>query len=187
MEELNETNTAVDAPNKLKEQLGRLSEEALRICLENWGYQVNDGVTKSELIEAVSTRHVQLIKESEELVKKATEDSEDVDDPIVDIVFENIESPGTEIEFCFQPPKGTLKVVNGKVRPAPKWKFYPGRKYQVPLSIYNHLNSLKVPADKKVNTDERGFVRSLYSGDDKQNRFACRLELSNEQIRRLKE
>lgn len=186
----NEMNTVVETVEDrndvlLRDQLSRLSVEALRVWLGNFGYEVKEDVGKQKLIESIAKLHKEMIKKSEETVAEAVNASDTTDDPVVDIIFENIESPGTSIEFCYQPPNGTFRVENGKVRPAPKWSFYPGRKYKVPYSIYKHLNSLKVPADKVVNADDRGFIQNLYSGAEKQNRFSCRLELTDDDVKRL--
>lgn len=179
--------TAVETKIPLEEQLKRLSKDALVEWLSRFNYRVAEDVSKEELINAIVTLHKQQLQEAKETTQKAVEQSQDPDDPLVDMVFENVECPGAKIEFCYQPPDGTFRTENGKVRPAPKWEFYPGQMYRVPLSVYKHINSLKVPKDRVVNTDESGFIQSLYTGEEKQNRFSARVEFTAEQIKRLQE
>lgn len=183
--EVVETKTELKIP--LEKQLERLSKDALIEWLSRFNYQVADDVQKEDLIAAIVTLHKQQLREAEQITESAVKQSENPDDPLVDMIFENVESPGASIEFTFQPPNGTFKMVNGKVRPAPKWMFYPGQKYKVPLSVYTHINSLRVPRDRVVNTDPSGFIQSLYTGEEKQNRFSARVEFTANQIKRLQE
>lgn len=172
--------------DKMKDEMARLSIPVLKELLGRYGHVADESVTKAELIDAIVALNAAAIKEADEEVAKAKANSESDDDPTVTMEFQSLESPGTDYEFCWQPPDGCFKKNEaGKCMVAPKWHFYPGRQYEVPLSLVEHLNSLRVPADRQVNLDNEGFVQSLYS-QEKQNRFSCRIILTDEQRKQLK-
>lgn len=179
--EVKETVTTEPEMEQMRMELGRLTIPVLRQYLERFGYEAKEDVPKAELIDAMMKLHQRQVKESVETTAQAVAETESDDDPLVDMVFQNLECPGTPIEFTYQ--KGGFKVVNGKVKPAPKWSFMPGRTYKVPLSVANHLNSLRVPADK-VNLGGDGFISNIYSGE-KQNRFSCQIQFTDAQVRQL--
>lgn len=157
-----------DVQKKLRDEMFRLSMDSLKEYLGRFGYQASDDVEKKDLVEAILTLHETQLKASDKTTAEATEASKGEDDQVVRIKFQNLESKGADIKFAWNPPDG--KVEKGKSIPV--WHFYDGRVYDIPRSVMHHLNSLEVPADKRVDADSEGFVQSLYSGD-KTNRFAC--------------
>lgn len=173
------------ADEKLRFELMRLSIPVLTSWLENMGYKASESIGKAELVDGIIKATARQVKASEALVREATEASLTDEDPVVDMVFENLESPGASIEFAWQPPDGCLKRnKNGKIVPKPVWHFFPGRTYKVPLSVVNHLNSLQVPADRQVTAGPDDFIQSVYT-EEKKNRFSCRLKLTDHQVKAI--
>ena len=168
---------------KLREALYRLSMDSLKQFLGNFGHTADDTVSKNDLIDAILKLNEAAIAEADKTNEESLKSVGD-EDPMVEMVFENLESPGTSLEFTFS-KDGFKKDERGRVKPLPHWHFYPGRRYTVPLSVVEYLNSLRVPADKQVNVTEDGLVQSLYT-NEKQNRFSCRIEFSEAQRKLLK-
>jgi len=166
----------------MAEQMSRLTKEALVELLDRYGYVAEPETPKAKLIQAILSLHQKQIKDSEDVVKKATAEIAAANDPIVRMKFMSLESPNASYEFTYAGPNGFKLDGRGNAMPAPKWHFFHNRSYDVPYSVVKHLNSLKVPADVQVQTDAQGFIQSLYSGDtNRQPRFSCTIELTSEQ------
>ena len=179
----NQVETPEQDMDRLRTELFRLSIQSLVAWLERFGYQVEGEKSKAKLVEAILKLEKIKLDDAAETTAKATADTTVPDDPIVEMIFQNLECPGADIQFTYQ--KGGFKVSEkGTTKPAPKWHFFPGRTYKVPFSVVKHLNSLEVPADRNVNTTGDGMISSLYSGE-KQKRFACQVELSDSQVSSL--
>jgi len=171
---------------KMRDELARLSVPVLMNWLTKYGFVAKEDTPKKDLIEAIMNLHAAELAESDKVSREAAAALVGDDDPEVEMTFTNVECPNAPIEFTYSGPKGFKKGPTGKVLPAPKWKFYHGRTYKVPLSVVDHLNALKVPADVQVQTDAQGFIQSLYSGDaSRTNRFSCQIKLSEEQRRTI--
>lgn len=171
---------------RLREEFGRVSIPSLQYFLEQLGYQADPETKKSDLIDAVVKIKESQWHEADKQVAEATALVASDDDPIVEMTFMNMESPGADHEFVYNGSKGFPKNEQGQTTPLPKWHFFPNRTYTVPLSVVNHLNSLKVQPDQVVSVNAEGFISNLYSGDTpKQNRFSCVVKFTSDQIRGL--
>jgi len=194
MEETVEVNPDIAAPetekpmdySEMAEQLKRLRIDVLRAQLEGYGLVAEEDTPKAKIVEAIVEHLKAKLAEADKTTAESAEQMADEDDPLVKMKFQNLESPNAPLEFTFTGPKGFKLTPAGQPIAAPKYHFYDGRTYDVPYSVYKHLNSLRVPADVQVQTNAEGFIQSLYSGDSRRrNRFSCQLVLTAEQQKQI--
>jgi len=168
----------------LTDQLKRMDKPALRsYLLEFFGHKAEESVSKEDLAKTILSLNRARVAEAQTETKTTAERVATAKDPIVKIEFQNIESPGTDLEFCFgNAPKRFGKDGEPKSGIIPKYHLIHNETAEVPYSVFVHLNSLKVPEHKFIEGPD-GQIKTVSKGWAK--RFACQLLLTPEQLRLL--
>ncbi len=169
----------------LKDQLKRLDKQALRQYLESFfGHTAEESVSKEDLAAAILQLNRDRIAQAQESTKEAAMSAVSENDPLVRVSFQNVESPGTDLEFSYG---ATPKAVDrkGKAKPGkiPTYHLIHNEEAEIPYSVYEHLRGLKVP-EYKFATNDQGFIKGVSKGWAK--RFALELILTDKQKRQLK-
>jgi len=114
----------------------------------------------------------QIKAERGRIIKKRVEDSKLVD-PIVRVRFQNIEDPpapgrpSPPLSFAFE--NYIFKESRNETEPDTALRH--GNEYDLPLSVVNHLNDLKIPVYGHVIDPLTKALKTVVAGQ--QNRFAC--------------
>lgn len=142
------------------------------------GYTIDEKIKKAEIRKAILIIYEDRAKQSQEISNKTGKRMATPDDPLVRMKFLNLLSNGVDIEFNNDSGRGLKKG-----QKSPYYHFFHGKEYEVPYSIYTHLNSLVIP-DNRVDIDEEtGQVRGRISGT--KNLYSCQLILTPEQVQNL--
>lgn len=134
--------------NRIKQEAESMDKDALRNAIANMGYTVDARLGEEKLREA----YVQAVEKAyEQAVQLNNESSEDVQEPTVDIRFNNFLDPKKDVTFTF----------NGK-----KFHMYPGETYNVPVSVMKHLNgsdgrSCMYPDTEPIIDERTGDVKGF--------------------------
>lgn len=115
----------------------------------------------------------QLKKERQRIIKKSVEDQKLID-PTIKVRFQNLEDPPVPGR-----PSPPLSFVYGRYvfresrseESGPDTALRHGQEYNLPLSVINHLNSLKVPEYGHQIDPNTKAVMSVVTGH--RNRFSC--------------
>ena len=169
----------------MAKELEKVTISSLRTFLENFGQHPQEDVSKKDLIAGIiKMQQVQLAAADKQTAEGTALLARD-EDVKVRVTFHNHESPGADIEFCYDGGKGFAVTASGKTKPLAKFHLYDGREYTLPLSVVNWLNTRKVAPDAVVTVDAEGLIHSLYPGAPKKNRFSCSMIFNEDEIRRM--
>lgn len=99
-------------------------------------------------------------------------------DPLTSVTFQNLEDPpapgkpSPPLEFSFMRPNGQRYVAAiSREEEKPDTALRNGGQYKIPMSVVEHLNSLKVPEYENIKDPHTGAINTRVSGY--RNRFAC--------------
>lgn len=109
---------------------------------ENMGLKVDpnlsEDVIRKELLKFDGHQRNIAREESEKSAKETTSD----DDPLVNVVFRNLQSMSEDITFNFPGPRGLFGPKNKKGhKKCPRYHLYPGMEIELPYSVIEHLRS----------------------------------------------
>jgi len=155
-----------------------VKDKLLDYARDNLGLSIPANMTKAKIIEAIEKYQAEVVKISQIEAKEAGETVADDTDPMVNMKFVNNESPGTDVEFAYDSGKGLKKG-----QKCPRYHFFDGEEYNVPYSVVERLNSLRVPDNRWVIDPETKMIRGIKKGW--RNRFSCQLTMSREDVMRL--
>lgn len=159
-------------------------EELVRLLDEKFGMTVTDErLTKEDLAREAINLYNQQKKNADEENEKSAKMVETPKDPIVKVLFINLDAPKAPHEFSYDSGRG----IKGKNNPnglpkIPTYRLIDHEVSAIPYSVYKHLNGLTVP-DNRFDVTEGGFIKGVMSG--KRKRFSCELILTDEQVAKL--
>jgi hypothetical protein len=144
-----------------------------------FGVSVDPKLTKKQiydkLLEYDRLLKAQAAQETAASAKKmATED-----DPLIAMKFTNLDFPKADLELAYdsgrgiKPPRTARKPDDTRPSQMPRYRFVDGETYEVPYSVFRHLNSLQTPDPKYQVDPVSNLIRGVAMGLRK--RFACEL------------
>jgi hypothetical protein len=87
----------------------------------------------------LDTHQRNLAREDSEKSAKASQSD---DDPLINVVFRNLQSMAEDITFYYAGPKGVRGPVNKTGhKKIPKYHLYPGMEIELPFSVIEHLRA----------------------------------------------
>ena len=153
----------------LEVQLKAMTKRQLIEYGGNLGFNIDRRLKESTIIQnilaVVADRKSNAAKTNAESLRATVTE----DDPMIEVRFFNIETPGVDIEFAFAGKKGMYGpkyIKDGKTygnpkghRKCPKYHLFPGEVTKVAYSVYEHLESLTFVTHKTVFDPVSGMIQ----------------------------
>ncbi len=153
----------------LEQQLKGMDRERLVKYAADLGYQI-DGRVKDEtirinILKIIADKKGQAAKVNEESLKQTVSEK----DPMIEVRFFNLESPGADEEFAYSEPRGMYGKEfthpdgskggnpNGHKK-CPKYHLFPGELTKMAYSVYEHLNGLTFVTHKTLWDAKTGMI-----------------------------
>ena len=168
----------------MRDQWKRMDKPVLLDYLENTlGYIADPDLTKEDLAANIVKLNRDRIEQAQVQTREVAMAVATKDDPLVRVTFQNLESPGTDLEFAYgSAPRRIDRKGDPKPGKIPTYHLVHNETADLPYSVYQHLRSLKVPENKFV-MNEGGFIKAVSKGWAR--RFAVELDLTPEQMKKI--
>ncbi len=120
---------------KNKDQLIQYADEKMGLKVD---LNLNEDTIRKELLKFDNHQRNHARIQSEKSAKESMSD----DDPLVNVVFRNLQSVNEDITFDFAGPKGVFGPRNKKGhKKIPHYHLFPGMEIKLPYSVIEHLRS----------------------------------------------
>lgn len=178
----------------LEQQLKAMARDQLVTYADNLGYQIDGRIKEStireNILKIVADRKAQAAKANEEALRQTVSE----DDPMVEVRFFNLISPGADLEFSYSEPRGMYgkeftkpdgtKGGNPKGhKKCPYYHLFPGSITKLAYSVYEHLTSLTYVTHKTVWDEKTGMITGTIPIIKP--KYILQLSLSKEQVVKL--
>ena len=158
---------------KNKAQLMQYADQKLGLSIDG---TLDEKVIRENLIRYMETQLNAAREKSEKSAKKASSK----DDPLMEVIFRNLQSMNEDITFSFAGPRGTLGPKNPKgYKKMPVYHLFPGMRIKLPYSVIEHLRSKIFTRHVPVyddNTGQIGGVKAIITP-----RFILDMQFTKEQ------
>jgi len=153
----------------LKDQLEVMLKPALIKYMENLGFNVDGRLSEKSLRENILKVVADRKKNAATINEESLVATLSEEDPMIEIRFFNLETPGIDLEFSYPGKRGMYGpkfTRDGKNygnpnghRKCPKYHLFPGETVKLAYSVYEHLESLTFVTHKTVYDPVSGMIQ----------------------------
>lgn len=161
--------TDVTETMPLKDQLDSMTKPALIKYMESLGFNVDGRLSEKSLRENILKVIADRRKNAVAINKESLKATVSKEDPMIEIRFFNLETPGIDIEFSYPGKRGMYGpkfTKDGKTygnpeghRKCPNYHLFPGETTKLAYSVYEHLESLTFVTHKTVFDPVSGMIQ----------------------------
>ena len=137
---------------KNKAQLIQYADQQLGLAIDG---TLDEKVIRENLIRYMDTQLNAAREKSEKSAKLVATD----DDPLMEVIFRNLQSMNEDITFAFAGDRGTFGPKNKKgFKKMPTYHLFPGMRIELPYSVIEHLRSKVFTRHIPVYDDATGQI-----------------------------
>ena len=147
---------AISLEQELK---GKNKAQLIQYADQKLGLSVDGTLDEKVILENIVMYADSQINAAREKSEKSANEAVSESDPLMEVIFRNLQSQNEDITFAFAGPRGTFGPKNPDGhKKMPVYQLFPGMKIKLPYSVIEHLRSKVFTRHIPVYDDNTGMI-----------------------------